>query len=344
MSVPAELTVLAPGLLPAPPDPPRLPALERLIARAGEQLAAGGYYQALFRAFGAATGPAPALPIAAATRRHDAPEDHAGIWMRADPVFLRADLHKLLLFDAAAFDLDLEEARALAAELNAALAGRAPPLDVASAKRWYMRLEAHPGFAAAPPEDIAGEHLDPHLSRAAAARDWHRLGTEIQMLLHAADANRARVARGAPPVNGVWFWGAGAAPALGAGAFDRVLSDEPAALGLAALAGSACLALPARAEEFVDCLASGGRLLVVTRLDRGAAQAVDPNRWCERAAALEARIFAPALAALGEGRLARLRIATGARQFTLTRALLRRFWRRARRLPSGPGGSAARGG
>jgi hypothetical protein len=43
---------------------------------------------------------------------------------------------------------------------------------------------------------------------------------EIQMLLHEHPVNVAREERGEPPLNGIWLWGGGKPPALGAAPLD----------------------------------------------------------------------------------------------------------------------------
>ena len=55
-------------------------------------------------------------PVAAVTRFLDTGERDGGWYLRADPVHLRADLNKLILFDASTFALSDREARSFAAD------------------------------------------------------------------------------------------------------------------------------------------------------------------------------------------------------------------------------------
>lgn len=52
------------------------------------------------------------------------------------------------------------------------------------------------------------------LPRGSSAAALQLLSTELQMLLFDAPFNQHRIAAGLPPVNGLWFWGAGVLPEL----------------------------------------------------------------------------------------------------------------------------------
>lgn len=309
---------------------PRSPTLERIHARADRRtLPRSDYYARLFALFGAAPNADPGLPVAAATAVIDLPAHSAAVRMRADPVYLVADLRKLLLFDAASFDLDADEARSLLEAINAGVEADGLHIEMgADPKRWYLSLERHPGFAAPAPESIRGGDVDPHLPRGGAAAFWHRVGNEIQMILHASPCNAAREAAGKVPVTGVWFWGAGAAPQLRPG-FRRVWTDCPVAAGLAQLAGVACTFRPTIAELAVpDAGGCGDGLIVVTGL-REALLHGDAQAWSERLGALDRVLLAPLTRGLRKREFDALRLLSGDLELRLDRRALRRFWRRS---------------
>ena len=60
---------------------------------------------------------------------------------------------------------------------------------------------------------------------------------EMQMVLHSSAINEARAARGAPPVNGIWPWGGGAAPRVPRARWRHVWSSDPLVAGLAMAGG-----------------------------------------------------------------------------------------------------------
>src|SRR2546421_398768 len=64
------------------------------------------------------------------------------------------------------------------------------------------------------------------------ASPGHQLLNEAQMVLHTLPVNESRESRGEPPINSVWLWGAGSAPAVAAPPWQSVSAAEPLALGL----------------------------------------------------------------------------------------------------------------
>ena len=112
------LTLFVPGLfsnLDAWRDPaaaPDMPALGALLHRAACRDDDQPLRARLCQAFGM-SAERTEIPVAALTHRLDFDAGHEGVWLRADPVCLRADLQRLLLFDAATFDLSVGERSAL---------------------------------------------------------------------------------------------------------------------------------------------------------------------------------------------------------------------------------------
>ena len=155
-----------------------------------------------------------------------------------------------------------------------------------------------------------------------------------QMALYQHPVNTAREARGAPVVNSLWLWGAGKLPAAATGPWQSVSAEDPVALGLARLAGMRHRSPGTGAEEWLAHAPEEGRHLVLLEDLRGARALGDFDAFQQRLAALEARWFAPLLAALKSGRIgmATVHVPDAGLSFETVRGDLPRFWRRPRRL------------
>jgi hypothetical protein len=304
------LHLMIPGLLSCLSESPATPALRRWIKRGQRRAWPHALEDAtLFELFGLPTD-AP-LPVAPLTWLHDGGDAGSAAWLRADPVYLRADAGSLILFDTAR--LDLAEAEQLGAALQQFWREEGLELLIPTPSRWYLRLPELPQADFVPPHRAWGQDIFSHLPQGAAGRQWRRLGNDAQMLLHDHPANLAREQRGEWPINSVWLWGAGRLPAL-APKMLRVYSHDPLAGGLARLAGQAALPLPGDADQ----LEPGGA--VVCLLPR-------PQEM-DDLAALEQDWLAPLLDALAARTWDELRLYAGQGSvFALDRAALRRWWR-----------------
>jgi len=300
---------------------PRRPALERICGRADRQTAAvHGFEATLFELFNVVAPASADLPVAAVTHQIDFDSGHDGCWMRADPVYLHADRDRLLLFDGTSFALDRTEAETLAAGVNAALADRGLRVEIGrDPGRWYVRLPVPPEMLTTPPLAARGGSVAAALPRGGDAIRWLALANEVQMILHASRVNQARQARGAVPVNSLWWWGAGVLPAVSASPWSRVVATDPLAVGLARLRGCPC------GESTIGAVVDRTLVVVDPQAERGAdaaaAAALDrlsvvENRWC-----------APLYADLRAGRIDALELRTRDTWFRLTRFGRLRFWR-----------------
>jgi len=311
----------------------RLPALELLLARGR---AAGAVPQALERwlieAFGDEDAPLAAGALTVLAEDGEPGEDE---WLRADPVHLQLGREGPALVPSAAFDVSREEAEAICEALNGHFAGAATFYPLAPG-RWCARLAEELVVATESPLQLTGEDVNRRLAAQPAARRWHAMLTEIQMVLHQHPVNAERERRGAPALNSLWLWGAGRVPREAAGPWQSVSADEPLALGLARLAGMARRALPATAEEWLARAPGDGRHLFVLDALRAAHALDDAEAYAARLRTLEARWFAPLLAALRAGRIGMVSLhvpdAAEARSFEAVRGDLRRIWRRAQAL------------
>jgi hypothetical protein len=304
----------------------RYPALELLLAR-GRRTIEGSEPQLLERwlhqafALEPKTMPAGALTLIAANR--DPGNDS---WLRADPVHLRLMRDRAVVMPAEAMQISQDEADALCASLNEHFAGvmEIVPLD---AGRWSARVFGK----ALDLDDVPALQVAGRETRLSRERD--REVTEIQMVLHAHPVNAAREARGEPPINSLWLWGAGAA-SKPTSAWKSILADEPLVMGLAMLARTHYRSLPADAAQWLQNAPEDGRHLVVLDVLRAPALLLEVDRYHERLAALEKNWFAPLMKALRQGRIGMLTLhvpnAAEAVSFETIRGDLRRFWRLAK--------------
>ncbi len=263
------------------------------------------------------------LPCGALRLLGDSGAPGGDAWLCADPVHLSI-ARDTLVIDAQPPDLDEAEATQLVAELNAQL-GDYGEFVAPRPRRWYLRARTAPRILTHPPSAIAGRTLEPFLPAGADALPWRRLINETQVLLHNHPVNAAREAAGRPMANSLWPWGAGTLPAASAPA-PRLFADAPLARGLALRAGIEAAPLPAR----FDAAAVPGLFLLDSLA--AAAQSLDAGAWRAALAELEARWFAPALAAIKARRVASLRLTAlgdeGVVDVALSAADAWRFWRR----------------
>lgn len=178
-------------------------------------------------------------PIAALTRQRDAGDAAGARWLRADPVRVSPDMTGArMLAHGESLGLSAEDAANLLPALKPLFGDAGMPLDAPHPARWYLRLplEAQlPEFA--PVDDVLGDDLFAHLPHGDAGRRWRALLSEAQVLLHNHPWNAQRVSQGKPPVNSLWFWGAGALPDFVRTGFRQVKGNDVLLQSLAQAAG-----------------------------------------------------------------------------------------------------------
>lgn len=272
------------------------------------------------------------LPVGALRLLGEGRDPGGEAWLCADPVHLRFSRNTLVV-DAAGPDLGMDEAAQFAAALNAHLADFGEFL-APHPRRWYLRAKAAPRILTHSPAAVAGRTLEPFLPQGEDARDWRRLINEVQVLLHNHPLNAAREAAGRPTANSLWPWGAGPLPAAATPPAPHLHADHPLALGLARLAGVTAAPVPADAGNAVP------HSLTFLESLGTAALALDAAAWRAGLAELEARWFAPMLAALKARRTHGLRLTAlgdeGVVDVTLDAGDRWRFWRRPKSLAELP--------
>lgn len=290
----------------------------------------------LFKLFAVAVDTDTELPVAAVTHAADSGKPQEGWWLRADPVHLYADLQQVLLFDARGLNIDIAEAQSLVAYFNRTFGAEGLSLKALHPERWYLGLSEDPGLRTLPLFDAIGRNIMASLPWGAAARDWRKRLTEVQMLFHTHEVNRVREADGRRSINSVWLWGGGVLPQMiNPVNHDVVYADDPLAQGLARLAGVALRPVPETAIDWHGAAGADERGLVVLETTRYDPVDDNPAVWVEHVEQLEQTWFTPVLALLKNNRLDTLRLyPCEGSEYSMVRRDTWRFWRRPRSLVS----------
>ncbi|MGA8259232.1 MAG: hypothetical protein WB783_03365 [Arenicellales bacterium] len=227
MSTGSEIGVLAPGVVRESPLPAHWKKRGRfldLVDLDGDAL--------LARAFGIeGTLPAPApLHYLGATGR-----EPRGYCLFAYPVYLHARREQLILMAGREFEPTEAESRVLVARLQEHFPDWR--VERTADGMWFVMVDADPQLETSALRDVLGENINDHLPSGPDAMEWHRILNEVQMLLFDSEVNCEREAAGSPALNSLWFWGGGRLPDVTISRWNRVVSNDPVALGIGRRAG-----------------------------------------------------------------------------------------------------------
>lgn len=335
MSVgPLRLSLFVPGLLgplpgmrvPGFPEP-CWPALTRLLSRARRIPARGDGESLRYALFNYALAENHDRPDAWLSYQVDTGRVAEGPLLCADPVHLRADQHRLILFDATQLDIRPDEAQSLAEAFNRHYAADGLHLEAPATTRWYLHLTERPDMRTTPLAQVMGRDIDSYLPAGPAAGRWQRLVNEVQMLFHAHPVNRERESRGRPMINSLWFWGGGSSQTAMAQDWQRVWSEEVRVQALARLNGVPCLPAPEYADAWLHEVVGDRHLLCLEQLRTAVAYA-GLEAWLAGVERLDVVWFMPLLNALRHGRLRELRLyPADGHVYRVTRWDLWRFWK-----------------
>lgn len=178
------------------------------------------------------------ISVAPLTRQTDAEDGNYGVWLRADPAHVRADMTTARMLACGELGLSADETEQLISALRPLFGDEGMPISAPLPSRWYLMVPAQsqlPAFE--PPEAVLGDDLHAHMPPGDAGRRWRRLLNEAQVILHNHPLNEARAAAGMLPVNSLWFWGAGSLPDHVRAEGVRIATDDLVAKSLAGMAG-----------------------------------------------------------------------------------------------------------
>jgi hypothetical protein len=272
---------------------------------------------------------APLLARAENLAANDNSDTNSGYWLCATPVHLETRRNALMLTDPAALEITAAESTAFAAMLAEHLREEHITLHAPRLDRWFLQCDTPPMMTTAGLDTVMGRDVRTFLPQGPDSPRWHRILTEIQMLLHTHPLNDAREARGAAPVNSVWLWAGGTLPPPAAAPFDAVCSDDAIVCALARHCGCAVEARPHIIT--LETLKAGSHLLSFELLAPLMRQG-DMQAWSTAVTALNRDWFNPLFDALQAHRLSALTLISsndsGTRQFVMRNSDAMKFWRK----------------
>ena len=305
--------------------PPRLPALETLLASGRRHALPYGWRVNLAERFATPEIAALAPAAAAALAWLDGPVQPGRQFWFASPVHLFAGLDSVHLHPAGLLQLSTGVQAELVAQFKTVF-GNAPWALHTIGRRELLLAGAPLAASAQDPAQYAGGDPAGGLPRGAAAATLRRLGVEIEMWLHEHRINLERQRNGQLPVSALWLWGAlpsqapakavpAAAAALTGG---RLYGEDAYAEALWRLRSGQTAPLPEHFQSMPHSDAGARVVLFPTLGEAGLGSALLRLEQCW---------LAPALAALRAGRLSAIELLAGAHSYRLRRWQLARFWR-----------------
>jgi hypothetical protein len=287
---------------------PRLPKLERMLARATrrEPRHTHDFLAGLFGLEPAAIQQGPFLRLADGGQQDD------GWWLRADPVHLAPDRDQLVLMPGSVLEVQHGELQALAQAFDATYAVEGWHLEFPSRDRGYLRAPRSLDVLTHDPEPFVGGPVFDAMPTGPDSKLLKQLMNETQMLFHTHAVNAVREEAGRPAINSLWCWGGGQLPPETGRAPKRIISDLALVRGLAIWAQQDTSA-PIPTVHAID-----GDLIALVAGDMEALDKV----W-----------FGPLFAQLQSGDLKGLDIhLEGLGDFSIDSAAARRFWRLPKKL------------
>ncbi len=273
------------------------------------------------------------LPLAALLAAHENLNAGSGYWLNATPVHLETRRNALMLTDPAALEITADESAAFAATLGHHLHEENVTLHAPQPGRWFLRSDATPVMTTSSLDAVTGRDVRLFLPQGPDSARWHRILTEMQMLLHSHPVNDARETRGRLPVNSVWLWGGGTLPAPVAAPFTTVWSGDWIVRALAHHSGCPCELRPAQIAP--ETLKDGSHLLSFEQLET-LLRLGDAHAWSNAVTALNRDWFVPLLDALTARRLQSLTVIStheaGIRKFMVRPIDMMKFWRKSKYL------------
>ncbi len=242
---------------------------------------------------------------AAVLRHSDSPA------LCADPIHLKADTSDLYLHPCGHIRLDLAERQEMEALLNSHLSESGWEFVFTPAGGGVIKLDKTLTVSTTPLSEVSGKGITQYLPEGEHAQVLQRLMNEIQMLLHHAEFNKARVANGQLPANAVWLWGEGSLPKLQTHGYTRVVGSGEIEKSLSDLTGipfAAAINKQAVLPEIKQLLTRGESQLIILRNLVRSVQEDDYYTWSEVMKKIDTDLFAPIKQQLQQGKIKNLRI------------------------------------
>lgn len=170
-------------------------------------------------------GPGSGWPMAAVCRQHESGDAGAFSWLRADPIYLQAEMRGARVMACGDFALSPDHVISVVSALQPAFANHGFEFFPGSGGSFYIRCPENAVLPdCLPVIDLLGRDLAGQLP---ASRTWTALFNECQVSLHNHPLNVERQRNGQLPVNGLWFWGGGVLPESVLHDFAAISSADP---------------------------------------------------------------------------------------------------------------------
>ena len=272
-------------------------------------------------------------PLAPLLARNENLAADSGYWLCATPVHLETRRNALVLTDPCALEMTATESAAFTTTLADHLREENVTLHAPRPGCWFLRSDRAPEMTTSSLEAVMGRDVRPFLPQGPDSPRWHRILTEIQMLLHAHPLNDAREAHGLLPVNSVWLWAGGTLPPPSPAPFATVWSNDATVLALAHRSG--CRVEPEPVRVTPESLKDGAHLFSFETLAPLMRQG-DVQAWSNVVTALNRAWFIPLMDALKSRRLSALTVISandaGTQQFVIRAHDFLKFWRKNKYL------------
>ena len=246
-----------------------------------------------------------------------------GTWFIINPAHIQIARNQLTMSDLRHLQLADADARALFDIAKPYFDEVGQTLLYGDAATWFMRADAWASLQTTSPDAATGLNLTDWLPTGERALAYRKLQNEVQMLWHEHPVNTAREARKLAPVNSFWPWSPSTRARTQA-ATPLATIDAPG--WLTALASAPKAALPGAIDT-----ASSDTIVYCGSL-AGPAIAEDWGSWLAQMQQLETTLFAPALAAVKNGRVGKLSMVlddrAGLVETSTTAMAQRAFWRK----------------
>ena len=195
------------------PDAQTFSILDKLFSRYRiTDIPVAGFEPTLFYMLGF-QGNYDRLPLAAIVANATLHGQNHKYWLLAEPVHLKADRDRLLLFRHTSMDISSQQAETFCAEIsdyfapdNICCVASSDPMC------WILGLDEVLDIKSSWLTDVIGRPIDAYLATGKDASRWRQIMNEIQMLLYQSNVNSQRLMQGLPEVNGVWLSAYGEIP------------------------------------------------------------------------------------------------------------------------------------
>ncbi|MAS82727.1 MAG: hypothetical protein CMF45_08560 [Legionellales bacterium] len=313
-------------------DFPNLPSLNWMLSKGNYQtLNSSSASYDLCELFGLTAKEENDLPIAAISRLIDDNQPSEGVWLRADPVHIRADRDGLILIDNNQFTISQHDALALASDINIILKPYELELEVPDPYRWYLRIKDDLKIRTAPIDSVVGRDILPFMPSGDGRSNLTQLMNDIQMTLHDSDVNKKREQEKMLPINSLWFWGYGALPKFIDHQWSFIASDEILAEGLSMIASTPFNDLPDKYSGIKDTNTNYNGLLVMNAFKKFIYYD-DLEGWLEALIIYEKNWFSPLRDALKRRELDQLNIKTDINIINLCKSSRYKIWKKQKNI------------